>query len=456
MDRSDILVLGAGAAGLAAARELSLAGFEVTVLEARDRIGGRIHTLRDPQDGFPVELGAEFVHGSPPETLEIAKRARIDLVQTENRHWYLNHGDITDSGEFWSKLEDVMEQMSQVRSRDLSFAEFLARYSLTHELGEAKEIAALYVAGFHAAHIDRIGVLGLNKANAAAESIGDDKQFRVAKGYGLIAQSLYEDATAAGAKVHLNSPVKRIAWRKDNVEMSVASPETERAYQASRAIVTLPLGVMQSDLRHEGAVEFSPSLKTKAKAAKQLAMGQASRIVFRFRERFWEQLKLPADDGSSKDLSQLAFIHAPREAVPTWWTQAPTATPMLVGWAGGSHAEELLAESPKDLIGEGLESMSNIFRMSRAEIEALVESSYTHNWSSDPFSQGAYSYVPVGALAAQNELARAESDTLFFAGEATNTEGHSGTVHGAIASGIRAANEIINTSGARNAESLQD
>jgi monoamine oxidase len=451
MDRSDILVLGAGVAGLAAARALSLAGFDVTVLEARDRIGGRIHTLRDPHNGFPIELGAEFVHGSPPETLEIAKRARLDLVQTENRHWYLNHGNVTDSGEFWSKLEDVMEQMKQVRSRDLSFAEFLARYNRKHELGEAKEIAALYVAGFHAAHIDRIGVLGLNKANAAAESIGDDKQFRIAKGYGLVAQSLYEDAIAAGARVHLNSPVKVITWRKDFVDMSVASPETERRYQARRAVVTLPLGVMQSDLGNEGAVEFSPLLKTKSKAARQLAMGQASRVVFRFRERFWERLKLPADDGSTKDLSQLAFIHAPREAVPTWWTQAPTPAPMLVGWAGGSHAEQLLAENRKDLIGEGLDSMSRIFRIPRAEIEALVESSHTHNWSSDPFSRGAYSYVPVGALAAQNELGRTEADTLFFAGEATNTEGHSGTVHGAIASGIRAANEIINTVGARHA-----
>jgi monoamine oxidase len=447
MDRSDILVLGAGAAGLAAARELSLAGFDVTVLEARDRVGGRIHTLRDPQDGFPVELGAEFVHGSPPETLGIAKRAQLDLVQTENRHWYLDHGNVTDSGEFWSKLEDVMEQMKQVRSRDLSFAEFLAHYSLTHELGEAKEIAALYVSGFHAAHIDRIGVLGLNKANAAAESIGDDKQFRVANGYGLIAQSLYKDATAAGARVHVNSPVKRITWRKDFVEMSVASPESERRYQARRAIVTLPLGVMQSDLRNEGAVEFSPLLNEKTKAARQLAMGQALRIVFRFRERFWEQLKLPAADGSTKDLSQLAFIHAPREAVPTWWTQAPTRAPMLVGWAGGLHAEQLLAENRKDLIDEGLESMSRIFRISRAEIETLVESSHTRNWSSDPFSRGAYSYVPVGALAAQGELGRAEADTLFFAGEATNTDGHSGTVHGAIASGLRAAHEIMSARG---------
>jgi len=231
------------------------------------------------------------------------------------------------------------------------------------------------------------------------------------------------------------------------VEMSVATPETERRYQARRAVLTLPLGVMQSDLRNEGGVEFSPSLKTKAEAARQLAMGQAARVVFLFRDRFWEQLNLPADDGSTKDLSQLAFIHAPRESVPTWWTQAPTPAPMLVGWAGGSHAEQLLAESRKDLISEGLESLSHIFRIARAEIEALVESAYTHDWSSDPFSRGAYSYVPVGALAAQKELGRAEADTLFFAGEATNTEGHSGTVHGAIASGVRAANEIMSARG---------
>lgn len=441
MDSSDILVLGAGVAGLAAARELSLAGFRVTVLEARDRIGGRVHTFRD-DDQLPIELGAEFVHGSPPETLAIAKRAKLDLVETENRHWYLKDGTVTDSREFWSKLEDVMEQMKQVRSRDLSFADFLTSYERTHDLGEAKEIAALYVSGFHAAHIERIGIFGLNKANAAAESIGDDKQFRLARGYGLIAQSLYEDAIAAGATVQLNAVVKLVSWRQDFVEMALAAQPRQR-YQAKRAVVTLPLGVMQSDLNDEGAVEFSPSLKTKIEAACRLEMGHALRVVFRFRERFWERIKLPADDGSTKDLAQLAFIHAPAEAVPTWWTQAPSSTPMLVGWAGGAPAEQLLAETRKDIIGACLDSVSRIFRMPRSEIEALVESSHTHNWTSDPFSRGAYSYLPAGGLNAQNELSRAEAGTLFFAGEATNTEGHSGTVHGAIASGIRAAKEII-------------
>lgn len=444
MDSSDILVLGAGVAGLAAARELSLAGFAVTVLEARDRIGGRIHTLREGDNRLPIELGAEFVHGSPPETLVIARRAGFDLVETENRHWYLKNDTVTDSSEFWSKLEDVMEQMKQVHSRDLSFADFLASYERTHDLGDAKEIAALYVSGFHAADIERIGIFGLNKANAAAESIDDDKQFRVANGYGLVAQSLYDDAVAAGTTVHLKAVVKLVSWRKDFVEMTLAS-QTPQRYQAKRSVVTLPLGVMQRELNEEGAVEFSPSLKKKTAAARQLAMGQALRVVFRFRERFWEHIKLPADDGSTKDLAQLAFIHAPDEAVPTWWTQAPAATPMLVGWAGGTHAEQLLSETRTDLIAKCLDSLSRIFRLPRSEIEALVESSYTHNWTNDPFSRGAYSYVPAGGLDAQNELSRAEADTLFFAGEATNTEGHSGTVHGAIASGIRAAKEIIET-----------
>src|ERR1041384_3111645 len=104
MEEADILIIGAGASGLAAARELSAAGRHVIVLEARERIGGRINTHFDT---WPIELGAEFVHGKPPETLTIAERARLKLQTVPNRHSHMHDGVLTKSGEFWSKVEDV-------------------------------------------------------------------------------------------------------------------------------------------------------------------------------------------------------------------------------------------------------------------------------------------------------------------------------------------------------------
>jgi monoamine oxidase len=157
-------------------------------------------------------------------------------------------------------------------------------------------------------------------------------------------------------------------------------------------------------------------------------MGQVAKVLLRFREPFW---------------GDFTFIHAPAESLPTWWSQFPVRAPLLAGWAGGTRAETLSLESDDALLDHALESLCHIFRESKPVLEQSLAEFYTHNWHRDPFSAGAYSYIPVGGLDAESELARPLDDTLFFAGEATNSDGHFGTVHGAIATGLRAARQII-------------
>jgi monoamine oxidase len=445
-DTADILIIGAGAAGLAAARELSSAGFEVTILEARDRIGGRIHTYRTDRSSLPIEVGAEFIHGRPPETLEIMNRTHLPLAEVPSRHWYLRDGMLTRSDEFWAKLEDLMEKMKEIKAQDQSFDEFLETYCQTHPLGEARTIARLYVEGFHAARPERVSVLGLNKANDAADSIDGDKQFRSLNGYDLIVQALYDEAVSHGAGVRLNTVVEEVRWQRNQIAVTSSSGNNTWDFKASRALVTLPLGVLQAGANEVGTVRFVPSLRKKDEAARKLAMGEVVRIVLRFRERFWENLKLPTKEGPEQDLTELAFIHASNAVIPTWWTQLPVRVPLLVGWAGGPRAEKLTFETRESLLNKAIESLSTIFRIPYKEIGGLLEEFYAHDWHGDPFSRGAYSYVLVGGLEAQMELARSIDETLFFAGEALNTQGHIGTVHGAIASGIEAAHEIIKMS----------
>jgi monoamine oxidase len=440
---ADVLIIGAGAAGLAAARALSAAGFAVTILEARDRIGGRIHTLHDNRSPLPIELGAEFIHGRPSETLDIVERARLKLVEVRSRHWYLRNGHIIESAEFWSQLEDVMEQMKRVGPEDESFREFLESYCRKRDLDEAKAIAQMYVEGFHAARTDCVSVLGLNKVNEAADSIDGDRAFRLTNGYDVIAQTLCDEATAHGAHLRLNTVVEELRWSRNRVEVKSRSDHGPHQSSAARALVTLPLGVLEADLNAVGSVRFVPSLPEKERAARKLAMGDAFRLIFRFREPFWEELKLPTKDGSTKDLADLAYFHAPHESIPSWWTQLPTRAPLLVGWAGGPRAEKLSLESKETLTDRGLDTLAHIFGMQRNEIEGQLEASYTHDWHGDPFCRGGYSYIPLGGLQAGAKLAEPVAETLFFAGEATSTKGHIGTVHGAIASGIRAAQEII-------------
>jgi monoamine oxidase len=443
---ADILIIGAGAAGLAAARSLAVAGLEVVILEARNRIGGRVHTFRAESSPLPIELGAEFIHGQPPEILEIIDRANLKLVEVPNRHWYLRQGFLIESSEFWSKLEDLMEQMKQIGPPDKSFKEFLETYAQNRDLGDEKNVARMYVEGFHAAPIDRISVLGLNKANEAAESIEGDRQFRNPSGYDLILQPLHDEAISHGAQFRLKTVVEEVRWRRNRVEITSRIDGAAEEFEASRVLVTLPLGIMQADSKATGSVRFSPPLNERVQAARKLATGHVIKVVLRFRESFWEGLSLPTEDNSKKDLRLLSFIHAAEESLMTWWTQLPTREPLLSGWTGGPGAEKLSLEGDDFIVNESVEALVRIFRMPRKEIEEFLEESYTYNWRRDPYSLGAYSYLPVGGLDAQNLFARPVDDTLFFAGEATNTQGHIGTVHGAIASGIRAAQEIIEAS----------
>jgi len=419
---TDALIIGAGVAGLAAARELSRAGLKVIILEARERIGGRVNTH---YDSWPIELGAEFVHGKPPETLEIAMLAHLKLQQVPNVHWHLHNGVLTKSKEFWSKVEAAMDEMSHYSGADQSFAEFLDHYKRKTQVEDIDTIATLYVEGFHAAHSDRISVEGLNKTNKAAEEIEDEKQFRVENGYAPIVQSLHDDAVAAGATFHLNTIVEEVNWQRNQVEVLTSLAK----FTARRLIVTLPLTLLQSSGEQAARVRFTPALSETVNAANRLAMGQVAKVVMRFRDPFWEE--------------DLTFIHSPVESLPTWWTQFPVRAPLLVGWAGGTRAERLSLDSDDALLDHAFESLSHIFRTSKAFLEQSLVEFYTHNWHRDPFSAGAYSYIPVGGLDAQAQLARPLDDTLFFAGEATNTEGHHGTVHGAIATGLRAAREVM-------------
>jgi monoamine oxidase len=182
--------------------------------------------------------------------------------------------------------------------------------------------------------------------------------------------------------------------------------------------------------------------KEKIAALEKLEMGKVIRLVLRFKKRFWEGIS-PAN--TRKTLANMSFLLSQDEWFPTWWTAMPEKAPMITGWAPVDCAERLSSKSAAFVVNQGLETLRRLLNIRVEDLRSNLEDGYFHDWQSDPFSRGAYSYGKVGADGAQEVLGHPVENTLFFAGEATDTSGHNGTVHGAIASGYRAAEDILRT-----------
>jgi monoamine oxidase len=429
-----ILIIGAGAAGLAAASQLSRAGREVVVLEARDRIGGRVFTHYDASHNHcvPIELGAEFVHGRSPEIFRLTKVHNLTLCDVAERHWYFDEGKLIKSGEFWKGVTKLMDEMKRLPD-DQSLKDFLNSLPTDKDIERAKEMARHYVEGFHAAETARIGIHGLSKANAAADEIDGDSSFRILEGYSELMHSLRREAEHR-CIFEFETIVEEIHWAKSHVDVVTQTPKGRRTFAGTACLVTLPLGVLQS----RDQVRFIPELpRTKQTAIEHLIMGNVVKISLRFRSRFWEGLEVVVGE-RKEDFFDLGFIYYPDVPFPTWWTHLPVRAPVLVGWAGGAQTRRIGG----DLVAQACDSLARIFNTSVKKISEELEASYTYDWHADPFARGAYSYLPIDGLESQRVLGEPVEETLFFAGEATSV-GHIGTVHGAIRTGELAAEEML-------------
>jgi len=401
---ADVLIVGAGAAGLAAARRLSAAGAKVTVLEARDRVGGRILTSRDPRLSVPAELGAEFIHGRPPELWKLFSEAHLAPYEVLGDHWSAEDGELQNAGD-WDE-EGVFARLPEFANPDRSFAEFL------HAARLGAPRAKAYVEGFNAAWADKISVQSILQDEQASGAIEGDRSFRLVGGYDQVTEALLPD----GLDLRLGTVVNEIRWKPGHAEVTAAA----ETFQAGQVIVTVPLPLLQ-----QNTLRITPEPERVLTAARRLEMGQVIRVTFCFKERFWEEK------------ADFSFLHSPKEDVPTWWSTLPIYAPVLVGWAAGSKFH------PNLNIHDAVCSLARMLGMAEEAIENQIVTTCFHNWHADPYALGAYSYTPAGAMDAHRKMAEPVDNTLFFAGEHTETEGHSGTVHGAIATGLRAASQVI-------------
>jgi monoamine oxidase len=210
------------------------------------------------------------------------------------------------------------------------------------------------------------------------------------------------------------------------------------SYAAKAAIITLPIGVLQARAGDPGAVSIHPAIPTHEDALALVTTGPVTRIVMLFREEFWRKGKL----------AELGFIHSSDPDVPAFWTLAPLRAPMMVAWAGGGRGAALALLGADERRDRAIAAAARTFGLARAKLASLLVDSWTHNWEDDPYSRGAYSYPLVGGWKAGEKLSRPIRGTLYIAGEATVKEADSGTVHGAILSGHRAAKQVARRLGA--------
>jgi monoamine oxidase len=409
----DAIVIGAGAAGLAAARDLSSAGKSVVILEARQRIGGRIFTLHESNLPLPIELGAEFIHGEAEETFKIVEAGALLAYELPNNQWMSDRGKFRRLPDFWATTKRIRMKIP-AHGRDVSFAEFLKKQrNLSPRL---KAMAINFAEGYNAAHADRISAKSLR---ATKDEEDDPKQWRIGDGYDSVIESIRAGLDPSRSTLHLDCEATDVKWRRSSVEVATRKGES---FRAAAAVITIPIGVWKS----AGAIRFDPPLREKERAIRKLEVGHVVKFVFAFHERFWDPDRM--------------FVTSRDPFMPTWWTMSPVRAPMLTGWAGGHAADRMLAAH--DLTDRALQSLSSVFGVSRREIDSKLDSVHVHNWQADPFSRGAYSYAGVGGEHAHETLARQIEGTLFFAGEAT-TPDETGTVAGAIGTGRRAAKQLF-------------
>lgn len=418
----DVIVVGAGAAGLMAARDLSRAGKKVLILEARNRIGGRIYPLPIDEFGYEAMGGAEFVHGPAPVTTELVAVAGLTM-QHPTEWWSVRDGEPAlantpsiHKAPLEAKLKELKEDMTVMR--------FLDAYFPSPSNDDLREFVLGWVEGYDAGDPEKSSAFSVRDELVLAEGW---QQRNLKEGYGALVRFLADDIRAHGGTIMLNDEVHSVDFFGSRVRVQT----TNSMYEADAAVVTVPLPLVSR-------IEFNPALPKKMAAASRIGFGSVIKILIRFRSKWWGGVR-------EKKFENLFFMFS-REEIPTWWTQYPEQHTTLTGWVAGPRAHRLHTKTREELEMLALTSLSNIFGVSLDFLRAEILAFEAVDWGNDAYAHGAYSYPTPDTPDAMSELASPELGKVYFAGEALATGEGQATVEGALASGRDVALAINSSS----------
>jgi monoamine oxidase len=418
------LVAGAGAAGLMTARELARAGKRVTILEARDRCGGRIYPLPAEEFGYLAEGGAEFVHGAAPVTRALMREARLSLSPRPGRRWSSRSGALSPDEPSVPHMGRFYQALAAVKA-DLPIAEFVEMHFAGRQYEALRRSVTRTVEGYDAADPRRASTFAIRDEWLARD---EGPHGRIAEGYGALIDYLASECRRHDAAIHLGAAVTAI----DEVRGGIAAHCRGGAtFEADAAILTVPPPILSE-------IELPPAAREKVAVAEaDIGFGNVVKILLRFATKWWADL-------GGRDLSDLSFLLSDA-TVPTWWTQYPAEYQVLTGWFAGPKADRVSALTATDLVEMGLASLAEIFDLPVDRIRRDLVASRAINWGNDPFARGAYSYATPKTRAAQSVLADPGEGRIFFCGEALYAGPDMGTVEAALANGRETAHAILGT-----------
>ena len=415
----DVLIVGAGAAGLMAARILSGAGRQVAVLEARGKCGGRIQTIQGDFSN-PVDAGAEFVHGNLPLTLSLLNEAGLEFYATDGELFQYRNGQLLRRRDF---IEHAGELLQKIRSlkQDISVAELLNLFK--GEKYESMKVSVQqYTEGYNAANIEKASAFALAEDWEGSE----EEQYRIRSGYGPLVEYLENDCRQKGCAFYFNTAVDRVQF-----DTGVAANCGAIRYSAKNILITVPPVFLDGS---KNAIRFDPPLPLVTAAAGEIGYGGVIKVLIELDHSFWET-------GEGRQADDMLFVFSD-EPVPTWWSHKPESWPLLTGWLAGPGSEKYTGAGDEEVLRLALRSLSSIFDIHVDILQQYVKAHHVHNWNAEPYSRGGYSYTTLSSAAARKILAASAGNKIFFAGEALS-EKHTGTVEGALASGEAAAKKIL-------------
>lgn len=417
-----VIIIGAGVSGLCAADSLLDAGIEVIVLEASDRVGGRVRTLEGFAD-FPIEVGAEEVHGPENAVQQLAKKLGMetlchftsdDVLRLDGKLLSLDQAerdlDVHAAFEF-------IDSLGTYTGENYTAEECLLRH---HFPRRAMHYLDSRLGVEHGTTLDRLAMRGFLHYEKGWEA--RETNYTLRGRYLDLFEPMIE---RLGKRLQLNSPIASVNFGEEPFVVGVDG----RKHSASAIVVTASLAVLRDNV-----INFDPPLPPeKIAALRSIGMDAGMKILLKFRQRFWDE--------------RMYFLHTDG-FLPQYWVPGRGKSDdaaVLTSFIGGSRMEALIRMNV-DPVLFAVEELDTIFG---GEIASkMFERGTVADWGAEPYVRGLYSYPTIETTEADRKaLARSVNGKLFFAGEATDTHGHSGTVHGAMETGWLAAREVLQVLG---------